>query len=358
MEKNLLSPGDVQVALRNAAGPSVILKSYKVRSLDGKVGFMGEHSILEVEFQEASVSYPPTKWITFFIKRVPDVKTLRDFILRFGLFTKEREIYEKILPMMMQALKVSQMCVPDCYLIKDESYMIFEDIGAKGFKMHNIFERLSLQQCKAVIEAVAQLHAGSIAIEAKTGKLMSFHMKNHQDTVFSTDKMVSNNLAAYWHNSSQKTTLSLIYKTEELQERVSKLPKDILSQKITQMWDTASVMAAGFSTKFANVLSHGDLWSNNIMFKETSGGQWRSILVDFQAFRYAPPVLDLLSLFHLTTNRKFRCNHQAELIKFYHKMLLKNLQTAEVNPDLAPSLEELEKSAFEMKLFGVAIAAR
>lgn len=171
---SLLSHGEVQAALRKAAGPSATLKSFRTRPLDGKVGFMGEHSILEVEFQEARITYQATNKISFFVKRVPDGKTLRDFILRFGLFAKEREMYEKLFPMMTQALKISKLSVPDCHLIKDEQYMIFEDLGAVGFKMHSKFELLSLEKCKAVIEALAQLHAGSVAVEAKTGKLMSY----------------------------------------------------------------------------------------------------------------------------------------------------------------------------------------
>lgn len=357
-QKTLLSHGEVQTALKKAAGPSATLKSFQIRSLGGLVGFMGEHSILDVEYQEARISYQATNRITFFIKRVPDGKTLRNFILRFGLFGKEREMYEKLLPMMSQALRISKMCVPDCHLIKDENYMIFEDLGVSGFKMHNKLELLNLDQCKAVIEAVVQLHAGSIAVEAKSGKVMAFHMKNPQDVPLSKDKKVSYNMPAYWHNASQETTLQLLLKTDELRSRVSKVPREVLRQKIAQAWDKLSDMAMGFSSQFANVLSHGDLWINNFMFKQTPGGQWKVVLVDFQTYRYAPPVLDLLTVLHLTTDRKFRWNHQAELIKFYHKTLLKTLEKAEVNPDLAPPLDELERSAFELRQFGITIAAR
>jgi hypothetical protein len=357
-QKSLLGHGEVQTALKKAAGPSATLKSFQVRPLGKHVGFMGEHSILEVEYQEARISYQAMNRITFFIKRVPDVKTLRDFIVRFGLFTKEREMYEKLLPMMSQALRISKMCVPDCHLIKDKDYMIFENLGASGFKMHNKLELLNLDQCKAVIEAVAQLHAGSIAIEAKSGKLMSFHMENHQEVCFSKDKQVSNNITAYWHIASQETTLHLILKIEELRSRASKVSKEMLRQKIAREWDRSADMASGFSATFENVLSHGDLWINNFMFKQTPGSQWKVVLVDFQTYRYAPPMLDLLTILHLTTDRKFRWNHQSELIKFYHKTLSKMLEKAEVNLDLAPPLEELERSAFEMRNFGIAIAAR
>jgi len=358
-QQQLLSQSEVKSALKKAAGPNATLKSFQTKSLGaGKVGYMGDHCTIEVEYQEARISYQATTNTSFFMKRIPDSKTFRDFITNFGLFAKEREMFEKLLPMMCRALRISKLSVPECYVICDNNYMIFEDLTRGGFKLENKYDYLSLEQCKSLIEALAQLHAGSIAIEAKTGKMMSYHMKNPHEVVIVKEKKAATNISAYWHTASQITTLNLLLKMECFRSRAQKVPVEILRQKLSQTWDKATEMAAGFSAKFANVLSHGDLWLNNMMFKQGPGGQWKAVLVDFQTYRYAPPVLDFLSFLHLTTSRKFRWNHQSELLKFYHTTLVKILEKAEINSDLAPPLDELEKSAFEMRLFGIAIAAR
>ncbi|XP_059472505.1 uncharacterized protein LOC132194924 [Neocloeon triangulifer] len=351
-----LSASEVQTALQKAVGPNATLKGYTLKPINGgeRVGYFGEHLIVQVQYQESRISHQTS----FFVKRVPEANSFRSFISKFGIFAKEREIYEKLLPMMCDALKIMKLPAPDCLIICDDQYLVFEDLLRAGYKMRDKNEYLKLADCKALIEAVAQLHAGSVAIEAKTGKIMAFHMKNHHEVLFVKEKRADLDIAASWHAVSLASTLGLILKMDEFKDKVAQVPKEKLSQKLSKAWDDSAEMASGFSAKFTNVLSHGDLWLNNMLFKNEPSGQVKATLVDFQNYRYAPPVLDILSFLHLTTSRKFRQNHQSELLKFYHSTLVKILLKANVNPDLAPSLEELEKSAFSLRLFGIVIAVR
>jgi hypothetical protein len=358
-EKCKIGAAEVQCALSKAVGPNVTLKSFRFKPPpEGAMGYMGEHRILEVEYQEARISYQATTTLTFFMKSIPQKKTFQDLIIKNGIFAKEREIFEKLLPLMSQSLKLSKLSVPECYLISENNYMLFEDLSRLNFKLENRFEFLGLEHCKALIEAVAQLHAGSIATEAKTGKLMTFYIKHSHETVITNVSKDSTNIARLWHNASLSTTVNLLLKLDYFSQRVQKVSKEELIKRVAQVWDQAVELAAGFSSTFSNVLSHGDLWTTNFMFKQIPGGRWKAVLVDFQTYRYAPPILDLLSFLHMTTSRKFRWNHQSELLRYYHSSLLNFLKKAGVNTDLALSLEELEKSAFELRLFGVAIAAR
>ncbi|CAB3368316.1 Hypothetical predicted protein [Cloeon dipterum] len=357
--EQLLSVGEVQTALKKAVGPNATMRSYTVKLLGaGKLGYMGEHGLVQVEYQESRITYQATNRTSFFIKRVPDRKIFKDFIINFGLFAKEREIYEKLLPMMCKSLKISRMPAPECYVICDEKYLVLEDLNRAGYKLKDKNDCLDLAHCKAVFEAVALLHAGGIAIEAKTGKMMAFHMKYNHEIVIVKENRAPLDISAYWNAASLVTTFGLLTKMDEFKERLADISKEKLLKRLRKVWDEITEIAAGFSAKFTNVLSHGDLWINNIMFKSEDNKAVKAILVDFQTYRYAPPVLDLLSFLHFTTSRKFRWNHQSELLKFYHSTLVKILLKANVNADLAPSLEELEKSAYDLRVLGIGLAVR
>lgn len=103
------------------------------------------------------------------------------------------------------------------------------------------------------------------------------------------------------------------------------------------------------SSKHRNVICHGDLWPNNMMFNDVP----HCVLVDFQTIRYAPLVLDILQFLYLNTTRQYREKNERHLIAFYHSVLeetIKNndkTQKAEI-----PTLEEVIASYEDFRLFG------
>ena len=85
-----------------------------------------------------------------------------------------------------------------------------------------------------------------------------------------------------------------------------------------------------------NVISHGDLWSNNLLFSDTN----QCNLVDFQLFRYAPLAHDVIQLLYLTTTRDYRENNEFRLVEYYYATLKKSLVLNNFL-GLMPSYEEV-----------------
>jgi aminoglycoside phosphotransferase (APT) family kinase protein len=61
-----------------------------------------------------------------------------------------------------------------------------------------------------------------------------------------------------------------------------------------------------------NVLAHGDFWINNMMFKEQP---LDVCFIDFQLCRYVHPTRDILHVMYTCLDRKFRIQHEAEMLE-------------------------------------------
>jgi len=359
MAGKAIGQAEIELVLRKAVKKEVDVKNYQFVSFDSFVGFMGDHHTLVVNYSEAnSENKEHVKEHSFFVKQIPDSERYRKIILGSGLFAKEQEMYQKLLPLLAKNLQ-QKLPVAECYLIGDESYvMIFEDLQRMGYKLADKYAYLEVRQCEAAFRAIALLHAGSVATEIKTGKLMPFHADHCYEALIADNKS-DNIVLRQWHYSSLKTTFGLLQKMQRYKSRLAGVNWDAVYQRLYLAWEECAVAAAGNSSKFKNVLSHGDLWVNNVLFRGGAQGAVDALLVDFQAYRYAPPVIDLLMFLHVTTSRQFRTQHQRDLLKFYYQALVQFLNEAGICKEEIPfSFQELERSAHEFKSFAVIIAAR
>ncbi|XP_059472155.1 uncharacterized protein LOC132194715 [Neocloeon triangulifer] len=348
MTERGLSRAEVQLVLRTALKKDAVrVLDFKEEGVGANVGFMGEHNTLTVHYSEQESE---NSEISFFLKRLPAGERFRTFVLEHGLFAKEKEMYEKLVPLMERSLR-RKMPVADCYLVRDDSgYVILQDLQRMGYKLWDKYALLGRRQVEAAVRAVAALHAGSLAAEATSGKLMPRIADHCLKEALIADNTSDNVVSRQWHFSTWKTCCSLLGKMHNLK---------VDEEKMHVAWEEAACVAAGFSAKYRNVLSHGDLWVNNVLFNDHADGV-DAVLVDFQVYRYAPPALDLLTLLHLTTSRDFRAQHQDDLIEFYIRQVDDFLKAAGLDrktllPDFAA---QTHQSFEEFEIFGAVMAAR
>lgn len=105
-----------------------------------------------------------------------------------------------------------------------------------------------------------------------------------------------------------------------------------------------------------NVLCHGDLWCNNIMFKYNSEGKVQdALLVDLQICNYNSPMLDLHYFIFSSLHSSLRISKIDYIIAFYHAELSANMKKLGTQTKV-PSLLQLQKDFLATGLFGVGTA--
>lgn len=106
------------------------------------------------------------------------------------------------------------------------------------------------------------------------------------------------------------------------------------------------------------VISHGDSWTNNFLYKypEDAKVPVDSIMLDFQLSRCASPVLDISFFIYACTTQDLREKYYDELIKYYYQQLSKQIKALGSDPDEIYSwnmfLDEVKKYSY----FGLAFS--
>lgn len=105
---------------------------------------------------------------------------------------------------------------------------------------------------------------------------------------------------------------------------------------INQWTEVAAPMKSGFQ-----VLNHGDMWLNNMMFKLDKEGNALDVsLIDFQGPYWGGPAGDLLYFMVSSVADDIKIDHFDELIAFYHQHLVESMRKLKCNQQI-PTLAEL-----------------
>lgn len=103
-----------------------------------------------------------------------------------------------------------------------------------------------------------------------------------------------------------------------------------------------------------NVFVHRDAWGANVFYHKEQPQEKRSLLVDFQLCRYAPPAMDFHLVSYLNLEPSNRKKMMGNLIGTYYATLAEELREMGIDANEEQlSLEEFEQSLKDFALFGV-----
>lgn len=114
-----------------------------------------------------------------------------------------------------------------------------------------------------------------------------------------------------------------------------------------QFLDVAVPMDNGFQ-----ILNHGDIWLNNMMFKLDADKNPLDVsLIDYQIPFWASPAADLLYFLLTSVEDAVKVDHFDDFIEFYHTELANNLKKLKYDQHI-PTLAELHVDLLQKGAFG------
>lgn len=300
-------------------------------------GFLGEHHILNLEYRIGSKGGVES----FFVKSVPRrLKQQAEMIKRSGMFLKESFLYGFISEEFKKKGYDADF-IAEFYLCKNDETIVLENLKTNDWKLLKKGSFFDLDHFKVTLKTVALLHANFVVYEEEKskelGKRFSFDEENprvFRETFF---KIGDTGRTVMFIESSKECVKALLPLLDETDE----WKKQLLNKIST--FDCATVFHQDLQSR--KTCGHGDLWSNNIMFKYSNGAPSQCCLLDYQLIRYFHPAYDVLLTICLNSSRDFRLKHLDMLLDIYYESFGEVLQRHGLDPGQILPKEDFLKSA-------------
>jgi thiamine kinase-like enzyme len=316
----LLSREDCYVIVKNKIGTtSFELESFEVTPLSDVSGFLGEYHRLQIKVIHLSEE----KTINCFVKCTPKSGTPQEIARDLDTFSREVFMYQILVPQMQNlGIDIINECIPACYCQRHDDFLVFEDMSLRNYRNLSALAPLDFTMLTMATRKLARFHASSLILEeriseggGKPYRLIDAYSDYFKEPLFFEDRK---HLGARQFATGIKSVYDAIDLFPELQTKPNK-------DNFRKFWPTFKKLFYSViktSDRYRNVLSHGDLWTSNMLvhFDETDTPD-DCVLIDFQIVRYCPPAYDLLSILHLTTDRATRLKHETELLRIYYDEL-------------------------------------
>lgn len=244
--------------------------------------------------------------------------------------------------------------VPECYHahyspasgsddspIPPESILVLDDLGASRFESIKFSEGLTLDQATVALDAIARIHAHSLSMKVVDGESLSERYPFLFQTAKATDsyqQLVERGLPQLAHFLESRPGLEAVLETLlVLRPRT----KDIISALLAPEGPLA-------------LITHTDFWSNNLLFRDTSGTS-ECYILDWQMVTYSRPTNDVALLLVSSVPTELRRKHTESLLDTYWNKLNWTCSRLGLNipKDLGYTREDLDKDYRKSQLLAL-----
>lgn len=210
---------------------------------------------------------------------------------------------------------------PNCYKSIETNQMeslFMQDLNEKRFTMINK-DDITVEHILLVMKSIGKLHAISFALKEQQPEKFEELVSELDEPMFKTNYFLDNAPRAV--NSAAVDVISSI-----TDEKDAHLLKSVLKLYEKTQYELALECIDGQNAEPYAVVTHGDLWSNNTMFRLDDENKPKKVcLIDWQLSRYASPVLDLVYYIFISTTRELRGRHYNNYLKTYYGSLSSHL---------------------------------
>ncbi|KAG5678865.1 hypothetical protein PVAND_008496 [Polypedilum vanderplanki] len=258
----------------------------------------------------------------------------------YGVFLRERFVYEEILSSFEkiwfeksgekihfgpQGLKFTT----DPYEI-----IVLDDLKASGYVMIDRKVGLTVEQGKMILYKLAIFHAISALRYQKEGVLNN--CVDRSKAPMDIDSDFGKGYARMFTKM-----VEFLERFDDCKIYIEKLNKFNARTLFDKYLNHDSPMKCGLK-----VLNHGDLWTNNAMYKFDENEAVDALLFDYQLAIWGSPVFDLFCFIFTSIEEEFRTSKFDELIEFYHQELSRALEIIGYEQHI-PTLAEIHEELME-----------
>lgn len=211
---------------------------------------------------------------------------------------------------------------PKCYGNVDAELnecIFLEDLSVRGFSIIDRYtQEISADHVRLIMQSLGKFHA------------ISFALKDQQPDKF-------NELASSLDEIFVRREEAFLQEYFTLQ---SKVAFEVLSseedahllEKIKKLFENGVIDIAADcldleSTGAASIITHGDTWQNNTMFRFDNDGKPIEIsLIDWQLSRQSSPIIDIVYFMFCCTTKQLRDAHYENFLKIYHESLSAHIE--------------------------------
>ncbi|XP_046809579.1 uncharacterized protein LOC111674599 isoform X1 [Lucilia cuprina] len=258
------------------------------------------------------------KTLSFVLKAQHSKQFMIQITNMLRLFPKEEEMYYRILPRFEKLYedvgKIVQFA-PKVHRFDHDigvEHILMEDLQMNRYKNINRFEGLDIIHSETVLRKLAEYHAASACYVEKYGQFS----EDFTQGVFS-----SKNRSLLQEFNASSAFLAQLKKWPNCLKYYEKLC-DTDVYLVDRLLEDQKVNAREF-----NVLNHGDLWCNNIMFQYDAFGKIKNTLfVDFAISKYGSPANDLYYFILSSCAADIKLSKFDYMVRYYYDHLIENLK--------------------------------
>ncbi|XP_022913058.2 uncharacterized protein MHO_3780-like [Onthophagus taurus] len=229
-------------------------------------------------------------------------------------FQNESIFYKTILNLLNKYSR-STLKTPKCFY-NNEKHLIFEDLTLDGFKTKPKGHRFDLNEAKLVIKEISKMHSASLSLQIKDSKSFLEVLSN----LHSFMNKEGNQLLEKCYLDHLNTSIKIFEENSEIVTFLKSLKENVYS-KVIEIFEKPTEI---------KVLNHGDLWGNNIFFKNDVDIK----IIDFQMLHYGSPAMDLVYFLWINLDSENRKTNFKELLECY----IENLKRFSFENDIDSNL--------------------
>ncbi|XP_067646821.1 uncharacterized protein [Eurosta solidaginis] len=339
-----LTPSYLQEALRlHHKDPKLQLHSMHVQPATGKgENYGGVLTRIKAQYRLSQNQQRVER--SFIAKTSFEADPIASTIIApYDIFNREMRIYEEVLPKLNDLL--SEIDDPDQLFAKaihvdyKRQLLIFEDLSARGYVIANRLHGLDMAHIKLILDKLAKMHATSAVLNERENGCLEIYDRGFFNRY-------TDNYSPYFVGTLIACSEFILKNMPESSYYGHKLKA--LAPHYMEIGKRCFSPTQGE----VNVLAHGDVWVNNVMFKydPKTSEPVDVLIIDFQYSFWGSPTIDLHHLFNTSLQEPLRLNKQDILFQYYHNIfsdILKrlNYRTHPV-PTLKKFLQRVEQKRF------------